>query len=117
MATGEEVLSTYREKALKLSKVSLVQVRQLMGTQPAGDPRVEYLAGIQCSNNLVNAQLAALLRVLPIDGEKFMAILAEELDKQLLDIEKDLCITGWSPESEPIFDLAAYRKRTEGWPE
>lgn len=118
---AEKALADYRERAGKLGRMSHVQVRQLMGTQEPGDPRVEYLAGNQFYINLANTQLASLLRVvtdvLHIDPGKFMAIQAEELDKQISLLEEDLCITGWSSEGEPIFDLQAHRERTEGWPE
>ncbi len=120
MGDAAAVFETYREKAQMLSKMSLVQVRQLMGNQSAGDPRVAYMADIQCYTNLANVQLASVLRVmkeiLQVDPVKFMEIQNEELDKQIESIEEDLCITGWC-QGEPMFDLAAYKLRTEGWPE
>lgn len=124
MSETVEVFDEYRVKAEKLAKMSRVQVRQLMGNQPPEDPRVAYIADIQCYTSLANVQLASMLRVmkdiLKVDPLVFMEIQNEELDKQIAEIEKDLCITSWTDNGgnvEPIFDLDAYRQRTEGWPE
>lgn len=117
--TTEEALEVYREATKKLYAMSKVQVRQLMGTQPEDDSRVNYLAGVQCYINLANAQIASLLRLvkaLGIEPEEFMAVQLEEMDKLITALQEDLCIMGWSNGS-PVFDLPAYKERTAGWPE
>lgn len=120
MSEIEEVFEAYRVKAEKLGKMSQVQVRQLMGSLPPEDPRVACIADIQCYTSLANVQLASMLRVmrevLGVEPVVFMEIQNEELDKQIAEIEKDLCITAWS-NGEPVFDLLAYKERTKGWPE
>lgn len=125
--TNESVLfmGIYRENVQKLLKLSLIQSRQLMGSLPATDPRMQFVSDLQGQLHLANAQILAtmhvlqeILRVLKDDLQiKQTEIQLLELKNQIEVMEKDLCVTGWDPNGEPILNLQEYRKRTEGWPE
>lgn len=115
----------YRSLIQKIYKISLIQVRQLMGNQPPTDPRVAFVAGLQFHSNMVNAQIMSLLNIL----QEILRVLDStvqldptevqlgELLKQVKELQTDLCIKDWSEDGEPLLDLVEYKKRTEGWPE
>ena len=124
MATNQEELQkyveSYRKMVEKLNTLSRIAVKQFLGSRPADDPRVVYLAGMETFRNLANAQLEVLVRLatekLGVKREEFLQMSNEEMDKQVKAMEEDLRVTGWDNAGQPIFDLQAYRERTIGWP-
>lgn len=115
-----ELHTRHQEMVKKLSTLSLVSVRQFMGTRREGDPRVEYLRSLERFHNLATAQLRALQRLaiekLGVSREDFLNIFLEELEQQVKSMEEDLCVVDWDKQGKPIFNLQAFRTRTEGWP-
>jgi len=124
MANNQEELQkyveSYREMIKKLNTLSQIAVRQFLGSRPADDPRVVYLAGMETFRNLANAQLEVLVRLatekLGVKREEFLQMSSEEMEKQVKAMEEDLRVSGWDNDGQPIFDLQAYRERTIGWP-
>jgi len=117
---AEAYLENYKDMVKKLSILSRVAIRQFLGSRPDSDPRVDYMMEFETFKNLANAQISALTRVvtekLKVKRDDFLAINKEELEKQVKAMEKDLCVTGWTTEGQPNFNLQAYRERTAGWP-
>jgi len=117
---NEAYVVNYKEMTRKVGVLSRISVGQFLGTRPEGDPRVDYLAAAECTKNLVNVQVQALLNMavtkLGIPREEFMQVMAEEMDKYLKAIETDLCVTGWDDKGNPILNLKAYAERTRLWP-
>jgi hypothetical protein len=111
----------YRALAAKLETLSRLAVRQFLGTRPEGDPRVEYLAGLEAFKNMATAQLAALTSIVTdLLGEKVVKLQEvglAELGRQIESMEKDLAVVGWDAEGHPRFDLKALAAQTGGWPE
>lgn len=112
---AEGYLEEFRDMLRKVDILSQVETRQLMGTRPEGDSRVEYLTALESFKNLANVQLQVLIR-LAMGNKDFLAIFAEELGEQVEHMESDLCVAGWDASGNPVFDLQEYRKRTAGWP-
>ncbi len=119
-AENQALLDEYKKQAERLYFLSKFNVRQFMGTREEGDPRVNYLAGLEGFKNLVNAQLAGIIRILTMMlGDKkseFHKIMAEELGNQVKSMEEEVGITGWTEDGQPQFDLQVLREKTKGWP-
>ena len=119
-AENQALLDEYKKQAERLYFLSKFNVRQFMGTREEGDPRVNYLAGLEGFKNLVNAQLAGIIRILTMMlGDKkseFHQIMAEELGNQVKSMEEDIGVTGWTEDGQPQFDLQILREKTGGWP-
>lgn len=117
---AQAYLDNYKGKVEHLYYLSRFNVRQFMGTRQEGDPRVEYLAGLEGFKNLANAQISAVVRAMTaLLGDKkqeFMDIMAEELDSQLKAMEDEVGVTGWTADGQPQFDLTILREKTKGWP-
>jgi len=120
-AENQALLDEYKKQAERLYFLSKFNIRQFMGTREEGDPRVDYLAGLEGFKNLVNAQLSGIIRILTMMlGDKkseFHKIMAEELSNQVKSMEGDVGITGWTEEGQPQFDLNVLREKTKGWPQ
>jgi len=120
-AENQALMDEYKKQAERLYFLSKFNVRQFMGTREEGDPRVSYLAGLEGFKNLVNAQLAGIIRILTMMlGDKkaeFHKIMAEELGNQVKSMEEDIGITGWTDDGQPQFDLNVLREKTKGWPQ
>lgn len=117
----QKYVKSYREMLKKLSTMSQVAVRQFLGSRPADDPRVVYLAGLETFRNVANAQMEVLVRLatekLGVKREEFLQMSSEEMEKQVKAMEEDLRVSGWDGDGNPLFeDLQAYRERTIGWP-
>ena len=117
---NEAYMERYKQLVERLTILSRFNVRQFMGTRQEGDPRVDYLAGLEGFKNLVNAQLSGIIRILNMMlGEKkqeFLKIMEEELANQLKVMEEEVGIIGWMAEGQPQFDLQVLREKTKGWP-
>jgi len=113
-------MESYREMVRKLYVLSSAEVRQFLGTRPDGDPRVEYLAGLQSFQNMANAQISCLMRLvtekLGVSEEDFLAVAAEEIGKQVQTMENELAVVGWNEDGTMRLDLQAHREKTKGWP-
>ena len=120
-AENQALLDEYKKQAERLYFLSKFNVRQFMGTREEGDPRVNYLAGLEGFKNLVNAQLAGIIRILTMMlGDKkseFHKIMAEELGNQVKSMEEEVGITGWTEDGQPQFDLNILREKTKAWPQ
>jgi len=117
---NQAYLEDYREMVRKLYVLSADAVRQFLGTRKEGDPRVEYLTGLEAFKNMANAQVSCLNRLatekLGVSQEDFMTVAAEELEKQVKTMEKDLAVVGWNEDGTMKLDLQAHLKKTEDWP-
>lgn len=113
-------VDNYRAAAEKLYVLSRFATRQLLGERPADDPRVEYIAGLEAFKNLANAQISGIIHILnEVMGDKeshFREILQRELARQVKSMEEDFCVTGWTEEGAPIFNLQALQERIKKWP-
>ena len=113
-------LENYETMVRRLHTLSRISVRQFLGTRPEGDPRVDYLTGLEGFKNLANAQLSGVVRVLTMmlgnKKQEFLDIQAEELTKHIKSMEEDLAVSGWDAQGNPTFDLQAFRQRTATWP-
>ena len=114
-------MEKYKELVQRLTFLSRFNVRQFMGSRQEGDPRVEYLAGLEEFKNLVNSQLSGIIRILTMmlgdKKQEFMKIMEEELGNELKSMEEELGVTGWTDEGQPQFDLQILREKTKGWPQ
>ncbi|KKN16226.1 hypothetical protein LCGC14_0978190 [marine sediment metagenome] len=119
--TDNAQMDEYRAQAAKLQALSRLAVRQFLGTRPEGDPRVDYLAGLEAFRNMASAQLAALTMIVTAmlgdNVETLRKASLAELQGQIESMEKDLAVTGWDGEGNPLFDLPASRELTKGWPD
>ncbi len=117
---NEAYMENYKQLVQRLYWLSKFNVRQFMGTRDEGDPRVDYLAGLESFKNLANAQLSGIIRILTMmlgdKKQEFLKVMEEELASQLKSMEEDVGIVGWSAEGSPQFDLAILREKTRGWP-
>ena len=117
---NEAYVERYKQMVERLTILSRFNVRQFLGTRPEGDPRVDYLAGLEGFKNLVNPQLSGIIRVLTMmlgdKRQEFLKIMEEELANQIKVMEEEVGITGWTAEGQPQFDLAVLREKTKGWP-
>jgi len=117
---NEAYVERYKQLVERLTILSRFNVRQFLGTRPEGDPRVDYLAGLESFKNLVNAQLSGIIRVLTMmlgdKKQEFLKIMEDELINQLKVMEEEVGITGWTAEGQPQFDLQVLREKTKGWP-
>jgi len=117
---NQAYLDDYREKVRRLHVLSSVAVRQFLGTREEGDPRVDYLVGLESFKNMANAQISCLLRLatLPhgVSQEDYLTVAAEELGKQVETMEQDLAVVGWNEDGTMKLDLQAHREKTKGWP-
>ena len=118
---NEAYMENYKQLVQRLTFLSRFNVRQFMGTREEGDPRVDYLAGLEGFKNLVNAQVSGIVRILTMmlgdKKQEFLGILEEELANHLKSMEEELGVTGWTAEGQPQFDLQVLRERTRGWPQ
>ena len=118
---NEAYLENYKQLVQRLTFLSRFNVRQFMGTREEGDPRVDYLAGLEGFKHLVNSQLSGIIRVLTMmlvdKKQEFLKIMEEELGNELKSMEEELGVTGWTEEGQPQFDLQVLRERTRGWPQ
>lgn len=113
-------LAEYKALLGRLMTLSRVSSRQLLGTRPEGEPRGEFIVGIEAFKNLADIQiqvLTVLVMSLGVKKEDYFRVLVDEFRKHMQEMEKDLCVTGWNDAGQPIFDLQAYRERTLGWPD
>lgn len=117
---NEAYMENYRQMVERLCILARLNTRQFLGTRPEGDPRVDYLAGLESFKYLVNAQISGLTRaVTALLGKKkpqFFQIMEEEVSGQLKAMEDELGVTGWSEDGVPVFDLDKLREKTQGWP-
>jgi len=117
---NEAYLENYKKMVQRLYWVSKFNVRQFMGTREEGDPRVNYLAGLESFKNLANVQIAGIVRILTMmvgdKKQELLQIMEDELAAQIKVMEEDVGIVGWSAEGSPQFDLAILREKTKGWP-
>lgn len=94
--------------------------RQFLGTRDEGDPRVEYLTGLEAARNLAQVQIACLLRLvtekLGVSQEDLRTVMAEEMEKQLTTMEEELGVIGWNQDGTMRLDLQAHAEKTKGWP-
>ena len=111
----------YRALAAKLETLSRLAVRQFLGTRSEGDPRVDYLAGLEGAKNMLIAQVAALTSMVTAmlgdSVETFRGAGLAELQGQVESMEKELSVTGWDGEGNPLFDLKASFTQTKDWPD
>jgi len=118
---NEAYLENYKQLVQRLTFLSRFNVRQFMGTREEGDPRVDYLAGLEGFKHLVNSQLSGIIRVLTMmladKKQEFLNIMEEELVNELKSMEEELGVTGWTEDGQPQFDLQVLRERTRGWPQ
>ena len=118
---NEAYMETYKKLVERLYWLSRFNVRQFMGTREEGDPRVDYLAGLESFKNLANSQLSGIIRILTMMlGDKkpeFLKIMEEELNNQLKALEDDIGVVTWSDDGTPRFDLGVLREKTKGWPQ
>jgi len=118
---NEAYLENYKQLVQRLTFLSRFNVRQFMGTRPEGDPRVDYLAGLEGFKHLVDSQLSGIIRILTtMLGDKkqeFLKIMEEELRNELKSMEEELGVTGWTAEGLAQFDLQILREKTKGWPQ
>ena len=118
---NEAYMENYKQLVRRLTFLSLFNVRQFMGTRQEGDPRVDYLAGLESFKNLVNAQISGIVRVLTMmlgdKKQEFLDIMAEELSNHLKVMEEEVGIVGWKDDGLPQFDLQVSREKTKGWPQ
>jgi len=116
----EAYMGEYMAMVRKLQVLSRMACRQLLGIRPDGDPRLEYLAGLETFKNMANAQLEVVMelviRKLGISKEDFLKLQREKLASQIKAMEEDLCVTGWDKQGNPLFDLPRYVERTKSWP-
>lgn len=117
---NEEYMANYKALVTKLCTLSRMNVRQFLGTRADGDPRVDYLAGVESFKNLANVQLQLLLGVVyALVGTKkpeVLKMMEDELGKQIEAMEESLAVTGWREDGTPILDLKAHLEKTQGWP-
>ena len=116
-----DYVDNYKAEAEKIYALSRFAATQLLGERPAGDPRLDYMAGLEAFKNLANAQLSALTHLIQelMGDDKeahFREIQQRELARQVESMKDDLCVTGWTEEGAPIFNLPALRERTKNWP-
>ncbi|MBA7694625.1 hypothetical protein ES703_103238 [subsurface metagenome] len=113
-------MENYKQLVQRLTFLSRFNCRQFLGTRPEGDPRVDYLAGLEGFKHLVDAQLSGIIRVLTMmlgdKKQEFLKIMEEELGNELKSMEEELGVTGWTAEGQPQFDLQILRDKTKGWP-
>lgn len=113
-------MENYKAEAAKIYVLSVFATKQLLGERPADDPRVKYMAGLEAFKNLVNAQLSALTHLIQeVMGDKedhFREIMQRELARQVKSMEEDFCVTDWTEEGGPIFNLPALQERIKKWP-
>lgn len=118
---AEEYMKHYRDLVAKLHEMSRMNVRQLMGTKAEGDPRVEYLTGLEAFRNVANVQIQVNSRLitdkLGVEREDFLALSQEIMEQQIKSMEEALAITGWKENGKPTLDLKRYGEKTRGWPE
>ncbi len=118
---NEAYMENYKQLVQRLTFLSRFNVRQFLGTREEGDPRVEYLAGLEGFKNLVNAQLSGIIRILPMmlgdKKQEFLKIMEDELITQLKSMEEELGVMSWTGEGQPQFDLQILREKTRSWPE
>ncbi len=118
---NEAYIENYKQQVQRLTFLARFNVRQFLGTRPEGDPRVDYLAGLEGFKNLVNSQLSGIIRILTMmlgdKKQEFMKIMEEELGNELKSMEEELGVTGWTDEGQPQFDLQILREKTKGWPQ
>lgn len=116
----EAYMANYKQQVQRLYWLSKFNVRQFLGTRQDGDPRVDYLTGLESFKNLANAQISGVVRILTMmlgdKKQEFLKVMDEELASQLKAMEEDVGIVGWSAEGSPQFDLAVLREKTKGWP-
>ena len=116
----EDLVATYKLQVLKLTVLSKVAVRQFMGTRPDGDPRVEYLTNMETFKNLSNVYLEVMMDListkLGIPKEAVLKAYHDQLAVHIETLEKDLCVTSYDPQGNPVFDLPSYREMTKEWP-
>ncbi len=119
-AEQKAYLDDYHEKVRRLHVLSTHAVRQFLGTREEGDPRVDYLVGLEAFKNMANAQISCLLRLatekLGVSQEDFLALAAEELGKQVETMQEDLAVIGWNEDGTIKLDLQAHLEKTKGWP-
>lgn len=117
---NEAYMENYKQLVQRLTFLSRFNVRQFMGTRQEGDPRVDYLAGLEGFKNLANSQLSGIIRILTMmlgdKKQEFLKIMQEELGNELKSMEEGLGVTGWTAEGSPQFDLQVLREMTKGWP-
>ncbi len=110
----------YRENIRKLQILSRLATQKFLGSRPAGDPRQDYLLGIEAFKNLSNVYLEVIMELmistLGIPKEKFLELMEKKLGEQVKSIEQDLCVTSWDAAGNPIFDLKKYAEKTKTWP-
>jgi len=118
---NEAYMENYREMVKKLYVLGRIYSQQFLGNRPDGDPRVEYLAALESFKNLVNAQIAGIVRIMTMllgkKKQEFFRIMEEELVGQLKVMEDDLGVIKWSEDGTPEFDLDKLREKTKGWPQ
>ncbi len=114
------LLETYKAMVGKVHALSKVSVRQFLGSRDEGDPRVEYLTDLEAFKHLANVHLEVIMdlciKKLGITKEEFLKSQSELISSQVESMEKDLCVTGWDQQGNPLFDLPKYAERTKLWP-
>ena len=118
---NEAYKENYKRQVQRLMFISRFNCRQFLGSRQEGDPRVDYLAGLESFKNLVDSQLSGIIRLLTMmlgdKKEEFLKIMEEELDNHLKVMEEEVGITGWTEDGQPQFDLQVLREKTKGWPQ
>lgn len=121
----EEQNKAYMENYTKLVQrlywLSKFNVRQFMGNREEGDPRVDYLAGLEGFKNLANAQISGIVRILTMmlgrKKQEFLKVMEEELGSQIKSMEEEVGVVSWADDGTPRFDLKVLREKTEAWPQ
>ena len=118
---NEAYMENYTKLVQRLYWLSRFNVRQFMGNREEGDPRVDYLAGVEGFKNLANAQISGIVRILTMmlgtKKQEFLKVMEEELTSQIKSMEEEVGVVSWADDSTPRFDLQVLREKTKGWPQ
>ena len=101
VATNE--VARYQALYGKVCRVSALAVGKLFA---ARDPRVQFIQGLEDGRVLARVELNALARLitdhLGVDTQVWLRYLNEELEAELLRLEKEAGVAGYDDKGNPI---------------